>query len=254
MRSVLASPDSGTRLRLLGGFTLTLCSDGTPPPIQHQAHRLIALLAIAGPADRLWAADILWPEVTEQSAHSRLRNVLWHTQTRAPGLITVAEHQLGLDPHLQIDVHDLRAAITAALDAVATRRQLGVLRDSGELLPGWYDDWVSAERETLRQRQINALERAATRLIAAHRAADAVALAQTAAALSPLRESAHRLIITAHLNLGNAAEAWHQYETYRTLLRRELAVPPSSQIRALIAPIHPARHEGGPNPPHRNLS
>jgi hypothetical protein len=58
----------------------------------------------------------------------------------------------------------------------------------GELLPGWYDDWVMFERERLRQLQLHALETMAHRLAKEHRYADAVDVALAAVRLEPLRE------------------------------------------------------------------
>ncbi len=43
----------------------------------------------------------------------------------------------------------------------------------GELLPDWYDDWVLAERETLRLRRIAALEHLADELLGRGRYAQA---------------------------------------------------------------------------------
>ena len=49
----------------------------------------------------------------------------------------------------------------------------------------------------------------------------------------PLRESAHRTLMLAHLAEGNASEAIRQYGVYSTLLRKELGMDPSGQIREL---------------------
>ena len=54
----------------------------------------------------------------------------------------------------------------------------------------------------------------------------------------PLRESAHRVLIEAHLAEGNASEALRQYETYRRLLDEELGLAPSPRMRALVASLH----------------
>ncbi|MHC1563502.1 BTAD domain-containing putative transcriptional regulator [Actinomycetospora sp. C-140] len=70
--------------------------------------------------------------------------------------------------------------------------------------------------------------------------------ATTAAASTPAtavragrvaRESAHRRVIEVHLSEGNGAEALHQYESFRILLRDELGLAPSDAIRALVRPL-----------------
>jgi DNA-binding SARP family transcriptional activator len=54
-------------------------------------------------------------------------------------------------------------------------------------------------------------------------------------AAEPLRESAHRALIGAHLAEGNPGEALRQYQLFRGLLGRELGIEPSPRIRALLA-------------------
>jgi DNA-binding SARP family transcriptional activator len=50
----------------------------------------------------------------------------------------------------------------------------------------------------------------------------------------PLRESAHRALIAAHLREANYGEAIAQYERCYILLRDELGVAPSPCLRDLI--------------------
>ena len=60
----------------------------------------------------------------------------------------------------------------------------------------------------------------AERLTAARRFGPALEAALAAVAGEPLRESAHRVLIKAHLAEGNVSEAIRQYHFYRTLLQR----------------------------------
>jgi DNA-binding SARP family transcriptional activator len=50
----------------------------------------------------------------------------------------------------------------------------------------------------------------------------------------PLRESARRALIEAHLAEHNVAAALREYEVFTQLLRTELGLEPSDEIRALI--------------------
>jgi DNA-binding SARP family transcriptional activator len=103
-----------------------------------------------------------------------------------------------------------------------------------DLLPSWYDDWVLFERERLRQLRIHALETLAATLTRKARFAEAIDAALHAICAEPLRESAHRRLIEAHLAEGNVSEAITQYERYRALLDEALGVPPSPGLRALL--------------------
>jgi DNA-binding SARP family transcriptional activator len=102
-----------------------------------------------------------------------------------------------------------------------------------DLLPGWYDDWVIFERERIRQRLLHALEALSRRLVAEGRCADAVEAAISAVSADPLRESANRVLIEAHLAEGNVVEARRVYERYRDTVRGELGVEPGEQLTRL---------------------
>jgi hypothetical protein len=55
----------------------------------------------------------------------------------------------------------------------------------------------------------------------------AVDCALAAIRLEPVRESAHRALMTAHLTAGNVSEALEQFDTYHRILDAELSVDPS---------------------------
>lgn len=118
------------------------------------------------------------------------------------------------------------------------REDLSALKwrtDALDLLPGWYDDWVLLERERVRQRLLHALEALSRQLGRAGRHAEAVESALVAVGAEPLRESAQRALIEAHLAEGNLIEAMRTYDAYRELTRRELGVDPGRELSDLIA-------------------
>jgi DNA-binding SARP family transcriptional activator len=106
---------------------------------------------------------------------------------------------------------------------------------TGELLPGWYDEWVLVERERLCQLRMHALEAWAGKLAAAGRYGEAVQAACAAVGVEPLRESAHRVLVRVHLAEGNVAEAVRSYESFRALLAVELGVEPTAQMDTLVS-------------------
>jgi DNA-binding SARP family transcriptional activator len=57
----------------------------------------------------------------------------------------------------------------------------------------------------------------------------------------PLRESAHYILIKAHLAAGNRCEAARQYERCRRLLLDELGLEPAPALRRLLSVLPPAR-------------
>ena len=106
--------------------------------------------------------------------------------------------------------------------------------DALDLLPGFYDDWVLMERERIRQRILHALEALSENLTAAGRFADAIEAAMLATSAEPLRESAQRTLIRAHVAEGNLTEACRSYRAYHELMHRELGVTPSGDFAASL--------------------
>jgi DNA-binding SARP family transcriptional activator len=64
---------------------------------------------------------------------------------------------------------------------------------------------------------------------------EAAEAALAAVAQEPLRESAHRLVMEAHLADGNPGEAVRHYRLFARLLGRQLGLQPSPRMRALLA-------------------
>ncbi|MDD9207972.1 bacterial transcriptional activator domain-containing protein, partial [Georgenia sp. 10Sc9-8] len=117
-----------------------------------------------------------------------------------------------------------------------------------DLLPGWYDDWVIFERERIRQRVLHALEALSCELVRRGRCAEAIEVALDAVGVEPLRESAQRVLIEAHLAEGNLVEARRLYLRYRELVRQELRTEPGTTLTRLVVDAgRPAPTNGRPH-------
>ena len=198
--------------------------------------RLLALLCLHGRSSRSCLAGTLWPEASERHAYGSLRSALWRIQKLQAGLLTCSGDQLALDDSVDVDVRDLMQDIQRLLDGVVPPAGSALPRRlfDGELLPGWYDDWVLFERERLRQLRLHALETLALALAAESRFAAAVEAGLAAVRAEPLRESAHRAVVRVHLAEGNVTEALRQYELCRRLFRAELGLEPSPLMTNLL--------------------
>jgi DNA-binding SARP family transcriptional activator len=122
--------------------------------------------------------------------------------------------------------------------------ELEGLNLAADLLPGWYDDWVISAREQVRQLRLRLLEQLCEQLTDAGRFMEAIEVGLTAVADEPLRESAQRAVVRAHLAEGNWSEALRQYEIYRALLDDVLGLEPTEQMARLIGPLQPRRRQG----------
>lgn len=222
------------RLSLLGGFSLHNAGATAPGT----SRRLVALVALHGPVSREEAAEALWPEAPRDRAAARLRTSLWRLR-RCGGqpVLDSAGELLSLTPETVVDLHEWSTLATQVLERPDTAEAvtLAKLEPAGELLPGWYDDWVLRERERIRQLALHVLEVAAGHLLRIGRHAAALELALAAVRRDPSRESAHRLAIEVHLAEGNHGEAYRQYLCCAKVLATELGQPPSDRLRALIA-------------------
>jgi DNA-binding SARP family transcriptional activator len=234
----------GPRITLLDGFSISLGGD-VPTRITEDlpraVQRLVAHLCLSGRPPRAVIAGRLWPDVPEHHAYGSLRSALWRLQKVAPGLVETSGTVLSLASDVRVDVLELGEWAQRVTD---TRRGLDDVEIpdtglSGELLPGWYEDWVLLERERLRQLRMHALEQIACRLTEVGRHAEALQAAYAAVRAEPLRESAHRVVIRVHLAEGNLVEALRSYEQFRTMLADELGVHPSEQMACLVRPFRP---------------
>jgi DNA-binding SARP family transcriptional activator len=222
------------RLSLLGGFDLRL--DGASVELPPSAQRLISFLALHRRSlMRLFVAGSLWADAGEAQANSSLRSTLWRLHEKTHVIDTTSTH-LSLAPWVRTDVGDAIEVSRRLIEDESPPEPEDVLAlsQAGELLPGWYEDWLIVERERVRQRRLHTLETACRRLTAARRFADALEAGLAAVAVEPLRQSSHAAVIEAHLAEGNLIEASRQYEQLRDLLREHLGTRPSRRVLELL--------------------
>jgi DNA-binding SARP family transcriptional activator len=222
-------------LKLLDGFSLV--DEGLPVTTTLGCQRLLTLLAFRDCLPRSTAAGILWPESTEARALANLRTALWQLGSRRAETVATDDHRLRLCPTVDVDVRALTEWTTRICEsAEPAEDDLDTSRaGTGELLPGWDDDWVEFERERLRVLRLHAFEILAIRLGRCGRYSAAIQVALETIRLDPLRESAHHALILVHLSEGNVVEAVRDFRVLRTLLRDELGVAPSPRLCALLA-------------------
>jgi DNA-binding SARP family transcriptional activator len=220
-----ADRDPSIELRLLGGFALIWA--GRAVPVSPSAQRLMALLALRGANSRPRLAGTLWPDEPEARALAALRSVVWRLHRATITVTAPDEGRLRLPPGTRVDADEP----VRALGGFAT----GSAAAWPELLPGWTDDWVTVDRERVRQTLIHAIEGAAAEAITGGDATTGLRLARAAVRAGPLRESGHRLVVRAHLALGDADAARQHFDAVRQLLRRELGITPTPGFRRLLA-------------------
>jgi DNA-binding SARP family transcriptional activator len=237
------SSDNGVQrhiwLSLLRNFDLRV--DGCSVAVPFGSQRVVAFLVLHRcRLARIFVAGNLWIDASEVRAAAALRTALWRLGAVGAELVRCTGSELSLDPAVEVDVDVVSRSARALIDephAPVPATALASLRDGGDLLPDWYDDWVLIERERFRQLRLHALDALCLRLTNEGKHAQATEAGLAAVASEPLRESAHRALIAAHLGEGNACEALRQYRLCRSLMRRELGIEPSEQMERLVADL-----------------
>jgi len=225
-----------TMLKLLDGFDLVRA--GRPVTLPLSAQRLVAFVALhERPLPRSFVAGSLWLDSSEERANANLRSALWRLHRSGQRVVECVGQRLALDPSVVVDLRESEVLAHRVLSGI-DELEVEPSALSGELLPGWYDEWILFERERFRQLRLRALDTLCERLTEAGRFDAALEAGLAAVAGEPLRESSHRAVIRAHLADGNVAEAIRQYRLCRRLLKDQLGLEPSDQTDGLFRGVH----------------
>ncbi len=236
---------TGLRLTLLGGFTAHL--DATEPlaiPMR-RAQALLAYLAVPSrqthPRDKL--AALLWGDLPREEARARLRHTLFAIR-RALGnssALRMDSDTVMLEPRaLTVDVSEF--------ERLATSRDRARLEDAvalyrGEFLAGLaerealFEDWLTAQRERLREIALEAFARLLRLQTDAGELEAAVQTGLRVLELDPLQEVVHRALMRLYRNLGRRGAALRQYQQCVAALQRELGVEPDDDTQRVYREI-----------------
>ncbi|MEW6280611.1 MAG: BTAD domain-containing putative transcriptional regulator, partial [Candidatus Eremiobacterota bacterium] len=123
-----------------------------------------------------------------------------------------------------------------ALDACARAARLY----RGPYLDGCYYDWAMMIRNRLEVKMLDALQRLVSGLVARQRWSEVLEYSQRLLELEPCSQEACLAIMKSHLAQGHPEQAIRQFEGFSALLKKELALEPSSTLlemrqRALLS-------------------
>ncbi|RZV46432.1 MAG: DUF1670 domain-containing protein [Acidimicrobiia bacterium] len=240
----------GLRIRLFGGLTLEAGGQALPPIASRTARSLLAYLIAhrrtAPTRDLL--AGLFWPDMVEAQARRRLSHALWQIQSvlseaaNLGGYIEATPTTIRFNetPETWIDVVEFETAVALVkTDDIPDRSEtLDLLVDAvrlytGDLLAGFYDEWIGLEQERLRQSLFVALKQI-VRLSKSWGDFDqALLYARRLALLEPLHEEAHREVMRLCYLLGRPNEALAQYERCASILSSEIGAAPAAETTAL---------------------
>jgi DNA-binding SARP family transcriptional activator len=226
-------------LHLFGGPFVT--AGDLHVTVPESSKRLLAFVALhQRRVDRHFAAGMLWPLADDLRAAGNLRSTLWRLNQASIPLVAADKNSLSLRDEVVVDLDVVNQWASRLIDGSASAADLAIKPmgvDALELLSAWSDDWALVERERVRQRLLHALEALSVALVRAGRCAEAVEAAMLAVSSEPLRESAQRTLIEAHLAEGNWVEGSRRFEAYRRLLLRELGIEPHQSLANLLRQV-----------------
>src|SRR5437773_514668 len=200
-------------LRLFGQFDLRLGEVPVSIP-SRPAQSLLAYLALtAGTAHRRERlAGLLWPDVEDDSARAGLRQASWRTRKALEARLPAGvQYLLADDLTVAFDARSAywldAAALDTPLDEAASVESLqhALLPYRGDLLPGFYDEWVLRERERLEGVFERKLSDLLDRLVAERRWPEVLETAEHWIAVGHVPEPAYRALMLAHSERGDRA-------------------------------------------------
>ncbi len=242
--------DGPWRIYLLGRLQ---ARDARRTLVHFSARRTGALLACLvlrapQPVDREELLELLWPEGDPEASRNRLRALLSSLRHQlGPGatgtgsLLLADRKTVRLqDSAFTSDYEDFLQALRSARATTngaesVERLESALALYQGDLLMGFYDDWILAERRRLADLRYQTLRDLANRLASADRPERAVEYACQAVAIEPLDEEAHCDLIRLYGELGQPSAGLRQYEQLKRLLQEELQAAPSDAARRLAA-------------------
>jgi WD40 repeat protein/DNA-binding SARP family transcriptional activator len=221
---------------LLGQFDLRL--NGQPVELRSRPAQsfLAYLLLNAGTACRREKlSGILWPESTEANARNSLRQVLWRVHQALDldhNYLLVDDFSVTFNPSepywLDVAILDHKGVEAGPLEELIA----AVSVYEGELLPGFYEDWVSLERDRLQAVFEQKMKVLLDRLVTEQRWPEILDWGERWIAHGNTPEPAYQSLMVAHAALGDVSSVAAVFRRCTDALR-ELGVEPSDQTRAL---------------------
>ena len=193
------------------------------------------------PAER--AVDAIWGErgssrAAFHTALSRLRNAL-RNDDESPRFILVETGEYWLDSaRFKIDVDEFNNAILKArssvnIETAVTWYERAVDLYKGEYLQNWYYEWIFAERRSLTQAYLGALQELITHYASSPDPRPALRYFEKALLVDNLNEDLYCQAMRAFAALGDRANVVNLYHELKVLLDVELDSEPLSRTTNL---------------------
>ena len=200
-------------------------------------------------------SEALWNGLDHNRAQRRLSTALWRLRRFLEGgfdnqsnpIIVRPGGEVGFNANghywLDIEVFERRATeslgrpLESTTPAAVGKLEHALLLYRGDLLEGFYDDWVLLERERLRELYLDCLFFVMRYYERRTEIDRALRYGHTLIGLDPLREDVHRSLMWLYAKRGDRVNAIRQFNRCRETLDSELGIPPMEETQALYSQI-----------------
>ena len=226
------------QIQLLGQFDIR--ADGKRVSIASRpAQSLFAFLILtAGTTHRREKlAGMFWPDTSDENARKNLRQELWRIRKALAGqqssendYLLADEITLGFNRNAEywLDVSQLERP---DLDLPALLSNLSAY--TGELLPGFYEDWIALERERIQSVFEARMTQLLDQLITAERWIAVPEWSERWLSFGNTPEFAYRALMLASGVRGDITKVASIYQRCTNELLEHIGVEPSAETRAL---------------------
>jgi predicted ATPase/DNA-binding SARP family transcriptional activator len=182
-------------------------------------------------------AGMFWPDIPEEKARAYLRHELWRIRKALSTKSKVA-YLLSDDINISFNSSAEYWSDVTTLENFSEMTMIEELMQTlsvvqGELLPGFYDEWIIQEREHLQAIFEKKMARLLELLEGEKRWQDILEWAERWISIVQGPEVAYRYLIIAYAALGDHVRVTSTYERCKNTLRA-LDLEPSEQTRALV--------------------
>ena len=194
------------------------------------------ILSAGTPHRREKLAGMLWPDSLEETARDNLRHALWRVRKALPSqskLDYLLTDDLSIGFNATAEYWLDAAALEKVGENASAQELIAVLSAyKGELLPGFYDEWVVLEREHLNSIFEHKMARLLALLQDEKRWLDILDWGERWIKLGQKPEPAYRALMSAHAAKGDMSKVAATYERCVKSLR-EFGMETSEQTREL---------------------
>ncbi len=232
-------------VRCLGQFRLEANARPCVLPTRKTASLLVYLLLHPEAHEREQLVTRFWGDFGEEQARRSLRTAL-STLRKALGesalLADRTKVQFNPDFPIWVDAITLGNQCQRFLDqSLIDPTLVDLALYQGDMLAGFYDEWILRKREEVRLCFLRVLGRLAQHWRTQGDYVRTIEIAQRILQLDPAEETAHQHLLFCYTATGDRQTARQQYEDCVHALREELALEPTAETVALYRRSQQAR-------------